>query len=543
MSHEPGHVTSPDANGGGDSAIGQALFDLQGQRIGQLLRTNAGFVYILGPRGQVWPFEGGTFLNGLGRALLIGDTGDILDERILPQPPRSTGGSRALTLADQQALLEQQQEFQAGQTAGGQVFQTSERVATQAFQEEAAALAEENAQRSRLQGQAASLLEQWLAIQGQARQFLTEIQGQDPFRAAAGASGQVTRGVTPQQAHEANLRATVGQELTFDSSGNVGALQGQVDVLRHQVGTGLPEVPAFVGAFGHGGTIDMEAGDDGVFRAKGQSAGGFRDVRGRGPVSFLVGEEGKEIVTIRDGQVTVTPFAGGFSHGGSFQLPSNASLLQASSSIFGELGFENIPTTSFDRSGFQRPLRRTLPAGLDLQGIADFERARPADFGFQALQRLGIQPRLVRNDATGAVFFRADDGRFLHIPDMAAFRRFGFNPNEVVSLSPESIAALGVPGTTGGGVPQLTQLSDIGTRTEFGPQPFPLLAPIGNQQVPIPDPRLLARLFGRLDVAGKRNLLSLYGVTPGVTADSALERIRFFTPQGRAQPGTTASLK
>lgn len=593
----------PTSVGGDDSAIGLELYDPSTlQLIGTLVEvrlspTGGPRLVLRRPDGSIGAFQAGDFFTAFNgqpnRAIGIDAQGNLTDfgvaTRFLPDAPSAGPAGPRITFQQEVELLDLQQKFQLTEAeknrkfeleqikqqqqfelkliAKEQGFTTSERRASQAFQAEQARLAEENRQRESLQAQAASLLEQWLGIQGQARELLTSLQGKDPFRAAAAASGQVTRGKTPQQALEANLRATVGQELTFDPSGNVGALQGQVADLRHQVGTGLPEVPAFVGAFAHGGTIDMEAGRDGVFRAKGRSDG-FRDVDGRGPVSFVVGEavDGQpnpELVTIENGRVTVTPvkdglrnvegrgipaFAGGFSHGGSFQTPTNQSLLQASSSIFGELGFENIPTSSFRKGGegALRPFRRTLPAGLDLQGVLDFERARPPDFTLTSLERLGISPRLVRNDRTGRIFFRTDDGQYRRIADMGAFRQFGFNPNEVVSMSEAELQSLGVFDTEGGelAVPGvLGPLSDIGERTEFGPLPFPLLAPIGNQQVPLPDPRLIANLFRRLDVAGQQNLLSLYGVTPGITADSALERIRFFTVAGRAQPGTTASLR
>ena len=109
-------------------------------------------------------------------------------------------------------------------------------------------------------------------------------------------------------------------------------------------------------------------------------------------------------------------------------------------------------------------------------------------------------------------------------------------------MTPESLMALGLPADRDQ-LADLTQLPGIGASTEFGPLPVPLLAPVGNQQIPLPDPRLLASMFRRLDVAGQHNLLSLYGVASDITADSALERMRFFTPSGRAQVGTTASLR
>ena len=563
MSHEPGHVTSPGDGDGGDTAIGQALYDPNTfEFVGTLRQAHTGFVSIRLPNGTSVPFPGGTFLNSLGRPLLLGENGNILDDRILPQPTRSAGGPSGVSLADQQALLAQQQAFQKEQTAAGQVFQTGERTATQAFQTEAAATAEENRQRQSLQEQASSLLQQWLSVQQQARDMLTQLQGQDPFRAAASASGQVTLGTTPQAAHEANLQATAGQELTFDPSGNVANLQGQVTNLQHQVGTGLPDMPAFVGSFAHGGVIDMEAGKDGTFSAKGTSSGGFRDVAGRGPVSFAVGEavDGQpnpELVTIDNGRVTVTPvrgglrdvggrgvptFMGGFSDGGSFQTATTDSLLQGASSMFGALGFENIPTTSFRPSGSLRPFQRAFPSGLNLQGVADFQRERPRDFTATSLQRLGISPRLVRNAESGAVFFRSDDGQWKRVRTRAQFDQFGFNAGEVVSMTPESLMALGLPADRDQ-LADLTQLPGIGATTQFGPPPSPFLAPVGDRQIPLADPRLLASMFRRLDVAGQHNLLSLYGVAPGVTADSALERMRFFTPSGRAQVGTTASLR
>ncbi len=548
--HEDGGVAVPnvvagDAAGSGKSVIGQQLYTQDGQLRGQLLKTNAGFVYILGPQGQVYPLQGGEeFFTVLGNEpdqfVRLDSAGNITRSvpasNFFPEAPRSTG-SRALTLAEQQALIEQQQEFQAGQTAAGQEFTTGEREASQVFQEEAAALAQENRQRESLQGQASALLQQWLSVQQQARDMLTQLQGGDPFRAAANASGQATRGTTPQQAHEANLRATTGQELTFDPSGSVGNLQGQLTDLQHQVGSGLPPPPAFVGAFAHGGTIDMEAGRDGTFRAKGTSPGGFRDVAGRGPVSFVVGESvggqpNPELVTIDNGRVTVSRFAGGFSHGGSFETASTSNLIQNVAPFFEAAGFQgNVPRFQFGAGG---------EGALFQQGL----RGQPLGTGGQTLRRLGTRPQLVRDSATGQLFFASPDGTLQRFRSMDQFNQLGFNRNEIVNLSQASQAELGLR-FNGDFLDDLPDIEPgISSRTPFGQLANPLLLDVGNgQQVALPDPRLLSNLFQRLDVTGQQNLLSAFGNATGITTEQTLGRLRFFTPSGSAQRGATASLR
>ena len=90
------------ADGGGDSAIGMTLYNAQGNLVGQIMQSSAGVAFF---RRQVQggnqdmrlsvAFQrfGNVFQNELGRTILIGPTGDIIDDRILPQPARSAAAS------------------------------------------------------------------------------------------------------------------------------------------------------------------------------------------------------------------------------------------------------------------------------------------------------------------------------------------------------------------------------------------------------------------------------------------------------------------
>lgn len=349
--------------------------------------------------------------------------------------------------------------------------------------------------------------------------------GPDPFKQAANISGQVTRGTTPQQVAVGQAQGFINQELpTLDFNATLPQLQAQLGTIQ-----GV-EAPTLAGGFGlpslaHGGVIEMEKGKDGSFRQK---------------QSFIVGEQGPEVLTVGDGKVEVTPFGGGASHGLSLDTQSAS---QSVSGLFGrrQAMFESLqsrlpgPSTAIDplQQSAQQALA-PLFGGLGLSGFNIPTIHEPTGEtrvpGFGDLATLGVRPRLVRDLESGRIFFIGNDGVAHYVGDPAALA--GIAPSDIIQALPHEIEKLAFGGF-GAGITKLPSLFN-----SQGPQPAfqglgtPLIEPTTGAALPAPFK--IASELGQFSQERPdlfSNALSAFSAA-GLTPASVIAMIEAATPTG-----------
>lgn len=339
----------------------------------------------------------------------------------------SGGGSAPAYSSTRQAQVEGQA-FAAEQAR----LDREATIARDAAAAEQARLDRENTARMNRLRDLNDLIQQAMGNQQSAREMKFGLRN-DSFALAGAFSGGPMRGTTPVQAFGNELQNFANQPLP-----QLGA-----NATMPQIEQGIQQVQAFGppptgGGFGmaQGGTIGAQGPDF--------SPPGYSVIVGEGALN---GDE--EVVTrLNDGTVLVTPLKGGAQTGAT--LPTPESSFAALSPLYRSLGFSNIPTF---QSG---------PSGYTVSG------------GQNTLSRLGIQPRLIRDQATGGTGYLDPSGVLRGISNPADFARFGFNWADVFNVSPEEYAA--IPRGS-----QLTSMPDVSPgQGAFGPSSSPFLSPFGQ---------------------------------------------------------------
>ena len=143
--------------------------------------------------------------------------------------------------------------------------------------------------------------------------------------------------------------------------------------------------------------------------------------------TFLVGEEGPEVMEVSPAGVTIKPLSGGFAAGGGVSFDPQ-SMYAALSPLYASLGLNAIPLMG-------RGPRGTMT-------VRGWGGGTPNLTGKSFLDTMGIQPNLVRDRSTGATYY-IDDGQIRGIHSSKEFEEMGFNWGDVWNLNPSTIAEYG----------------------------------------------------------------------------------------------------
>ena len=362
--------------------------------------------------------------------------------------------------------------------------------------------------------------------QGALKRQLLEL-GPDPFLQSFNLSGQVARGITPQQAAVGQAQQFIDQPLQpLDFNATLPQLQAQLGTVQGIQaptlggGFGLPSPSQVAGlpSLAHGGVIEMEKGLGGSFA---QKAGAFSVKPSTGKQAFLVGDGAgvipgiTEVLAIGDGKMEVIPLTGGGQGGLTFSTTQ-----QALQPLFQGLGFSQIPTA---RSKFGPGQVITSP--LSRLGT---------------LSTLGIRPNLVRDAQTGTYYLISPEG-IQHIGPTSALRAAGLNPDDAVNLLRSEYLQLGpaLPGVFTGSLPP----PPTGTPPAFQALGRPLIE--ASTGAILPAPFKQARLLGQfarerpdlfnLALSAFKNVLDpVTGLpTAGLSPSSVIAQIEAATPTGR----------
>lgn len=399
-----------------------------------------------------------------------------------------------------------------------------------------------------------------LGLQQQARTSGIEAIGRDPFRGAIQAQGGTAIGRSPFERLRREQLDFAAAEMPSVGPGATGEeAQAAIDEAQGLI-RNIPQRPI---GLAHGGQVRP-------------TRGGFTNIEtGEVGDHLIVGERGRERIDMSRGVITVTPEdvidaprRKGLKaeHGGSFHLDnpidaptqpgggfgpgsdqfSDEALSRAQTlfSLFEALGFDQVPLINSPRSGGVGDVL----AGPSLGTGIGRELPRPGDpsdiFG-----ALGTRPRLIF-DPESNLFMQVNEntGQVEILGDITqAVSQFNINPADAVTmtlsevqqsgfqlLDPNRSLAENVGRGPGGGVLPERQGSLLGTgRGRFSEQQ-PLISPLDIGQtvgILLPDPRMIAAVWGDLDIRTQDAVFSAYGLA-GITQPQLEERIRFFTPQG-----------
>lgn len=421
------------------------------------------------------------------------------------------GGSGAVQFASERALDEAQARLAnanaalAELEARGQVpmsdFQRGQ-LDIQKQQLELQRLQAENDVREFLFGQAAETGRTIMGLKSQERERQTELAGRDPFRFAGTLRGRAVTGRTPFDIFKGQGAEFINSPTPWPNmSMSIPQLES---VIQQQQGITAPLGP--IGGFAKGGVIDMEKGDDGAFSM-------------RPKMSFLVGEEGPEVLTVGGGKIEVNPLMG--TAQGGMEIPD-----------FG--GFTELLKYLRGTRGVHQPVG---PGDILLRGQA---------------QRLGafqVAPgSLVKGPGFATVFLVDEMGRLRGLNQAAygSFRdqpirelpfaqlgRIPRGPNitqpgfQMPAPNYESYGMRAAPLSTLGGY---MDIANIDATDAFTPQ----VAREYAQQIGfLPSPRLIAREWQYLDPKEQQGLLSMYGMA-NVSEESFLEEVRRAMPAFRS---------
>ncbi len=465
------------------------------------------------PQGNPAAFPGGgldsaRLLTETGQVVEVNRRGELLGEPIdrddwfrLFQAGQAGGGTGGLSFEQQRQLAEESREFAAKESA----------------------LARENQQRLSLLSQGTRLASDAASLKQQATSLLAQTIGDKPLVAAALLQGRLppTSG-TPSQVFRSELEQTQQlQTPQLDFFGQpIPELEAGLGQFRHEVETGLP-TPGF--GLGHGGTIDMERGGDGVFGAKAVLVGDDPSGRGR---------EAPEVLDFSSpGRIRVIPLRGSMAHGGEINLQTldPNTIGQTFAPLFQELGFASTPRLSPDTST-GLTIQEAAPGGLGAIG----QLFRPVENTLASLQGLGIQPSLVRNSATGEIFFRSPDGTLR--PVAGGFDQFGIDEQNVVNVDPASLAGAPIgapirgPADLQGAQPQ--GISPLG-----GALPAARGLPSELGGFLAPNPGMIANLFRRLPRTTQFLVEDAIEMAFGFSPEQQADLRRFATPVGTGRLG------
>lgn len=323
----------------------------------------------------------------------------------------SGGGGSAMSAQEELDLYRQRAEIDA-QIAEREAQQKQAYEAEQArIQREFEAQQAEIERQARLRlqrlGDLTNLVGQFAGFQARARETLAGLQG-DPFAFAAARTGAANLGQTPMQGFRGQLSQYAGQPLpTVDPNAPLNAIEAQIQGLQG-LGQG-PQQPNIFGMAGGGMVQTMQ------------------------PQTVLVGERGPEVVHGSDFQVLPLTGSGATGYDATSLLPALAPLYKGLGAI-GQGGLYGVIGTG------------------GMGQTPGFATSAGADIG-----KLGFNPRLLRNANTGATYYRNNAGQLQWIPDWQSFQNFGFNPGDILTVTPEQLGRLGRLPSQG------TMMGDIGT--------------------------------------------------------------------------------
>ena len=544
---------------GSASLIGQDLYNSDRTYAGRLQQAPApssghqvlepGLRLVDPETGRAVRFTGGTYLTdaGGGKAynFLLDPSGGVVKSSILSASDLGGGGSAPAYSSTRQARLD------------AEAFER-ERDATQfARQKELDRIRAENDKLMQARSDLRALAEAGSTLYAQTQNILADTLGRDVVRGAIRGTGGVTRGVTPMAGYRTGVAQTgqqaqgVAQQATgalgrpaanaAATEGLVGQLEGQLPTLP---GAGSP----FTGMAG-GGVIDMSQGEDGSYGMT--SAGGMHQMpdgqmmsdaemqggpgqqvqMGTQKQAYLLGEGATQVepgteVGIVDpaaGTMEVIPLGGGAAEGGTFGFDPST-VQQALGPVYESLGFSKAPM--FTRT-------RRQPMGLQVSG------------GLGSLERLGVKPQLVSNAVTGAVY-RVENGTLRPITGRGVFAGYGYQPQDVVRLSPQDLASLGdvgkpLPHTPG------SVIEPGSSQRRFPPSGSPQYiteGPVGLRGLGIPAVRTIAALLrpGSNLSAQTRDVLMSALRLVGYTPEEIEAERAYFTPSGTARASGAALL-
>ena len=562
-----------DFAGGGDgsqetSLIGQYVMDYNTGRAGRLtMYEDSLTLFLVDGNGQRFP-SAGPFIDGLQRVHLVNVDGRPTTSRSLRSDelqrfgfvaqPQSAGRAPPAYSSTRQAALDQQA-WEEDQAQRNRDWQEAEAGRNRAFEREEADRARYNQERMTAIGEIGDLAVEAGRIKQQARDLRAQVLGTDQFRAAAFAAGGPTMGTTPVAAFRNELLpAATSRTPTIDYAAALPALRRQQRNLTRFVGEGLPQAPV-IGGLAEGGVIDMKKRPNGKFAAvSGAGAQGFSVLLGEGLNGEGLEMGTAEIMTVKDDKITITPFAGGAAQGGEYTYPgtetSPSSLSQAIAPLLGAVGFNEMPV-------YTRNALTGMSGPFSAQGYGQGVPRRRTGQAAEFLQRLGVNPRVIRDPNSGSTFYANAEGELFTIGagmqgGLEGLRRFGFgDARDVVSLTPQEMGEFGFSAAGGGSIPAPLQTGDLsqigmGGESSFGRFPAPIMLPVAYNEsgeptsfIPLPDPsdaQFMAR-FRRMDEGTQNLVLDAYGFA-GFGAQRALERQRYFTPTGSASAAGAARL-
>lgn len=523
--HETGAGHSHDTSytgwmpGGGDeeregTAIGQTLYNTDGTLAGRLMEGGAGKFYLTtgsGTSQKFTPFRGGTYLLDIGggeAAQFMVDPAGVATKLGTLTPPAATShappaysgtqagqtqAQNAAAALQAQADVADMEQLVASLTAQeneanrNRDFQTAERIAGQKFTAEQNLLAAQNQLKLARLGEAGALARTFEDIKARARDVIAGMMGKNPFRGAVRARGGVPRGVDPYEAFEAELGGVANMPTPqFSSESNLGQLESAIAAMQK---TQMPTASWPVGMAGGGKVRPGEV--------------------------VKVGELGEEYVYNRGGgEVEVIPnrrgarIAGRAQAGGTYDFDKE-SIAQVLGPAYGHLGLSEAPAL------YEGPVAGMYGAGWP---------------GAETLSKFGTKPRLVRDPASGRVYWVDPEGTRRHIPDPQSFNEWGFDWKDILNLlEPDMARMYGAPGAQLKSAPSLIEPYQGG----YPAQPMPLRLPDELGGYMLPDPRTIANLFRTFDPANREILLDAFELSE-MGREQVASSIQAFTPTGTA---------
>lgn len=246
-------------------------------------------------------------------------------------------------------------------------------------------------------------------------------------------------------------------------------------------------------------------------------------------------------------------------HGGDFETdtPGESTLtVQAIAPLFKALGFDKVPLSTRADPAFGGVMQRPL-LGSGFGGVSGISQGNTADI----FQQLGTRPRLIFEPDLQLFLFVGPDGvvRTLGNAEQAAgLEGFGINPQNAQTATLADLRAMGFTVPTAGGAGQ--EVDEAGNPIGGGGQApptlqpgtsdvffsgqgtfgelQPLTAPLNEDQsinVLLPDPRLLATIWNKLDLQTQNVAFSFYSKA-GIARGQLLRRLRFFRGESAGVP-------
>lgn len=531
-----------DPGGGGNTAIGQALFDLEGNHLGRLVRAPFAFgganaLGLQGPDGVVRPFQAGEYLNAFNVGLSVDGTGNIVGSRALPLGGSGSAAAPAFSgtqaaqqaaFAHDEAMARLQDELAAARAAGDfdrqRELQLEILEKQQIFQEEQAALNREfQARESRL-GVVQGLIQARIGERQAAREQGVTLAGTDPLRALGMLRARAISGPTPFDIFKGELAGAArfkSPKISPDAS-----IQDLEDLIGRLEGSILPENQPIFG-MARGGRANLQPGE-GILVGEGERGEGIE----AGTAELLE--------MMPDGSIRVIPISGGAARGGAFKRMKT-------------FGFEAL-SDLFSRTRLDLGLggRIADPGTKDFRDVGNvLSRSQAARLGgFQRTPGSLIQREGGRN-----VFIVDERGRLRPFQDRYQLGQSEFADANIETVSRGELRRFDRGRTVGRGF-ELDPAQNI----PFGAMGQPLNLKRGFREVfvaqglglqdanrqanrlanligQIPAPHVLAPMWGSLKATEKGVLLSTYKLM-GISRQEVLSQMTATRIPGMARTAT-----